>query len=183
MDKKSFLASLIIIALYLAYSLNRFEFKTKEYKAESFINIDKKSLLIEKKPPVISKVFDEYSFWGVRKEEAKSVKKEKKETKKKVKKVKDIIELKSKDGIYNLCIKDKCYEILGIGKGFVVLFRKEKDNYLYFKKRKGDLIDKRVKVVKITSNKVKFLDLKSKKEIEADFFRVEMDKYKPKEKK
>ncbi len=183
MDKKSFLISLIVISLYLAYSLNRFEFKTREYKAESFININKNDLLIEKKPPVISKVFNEYSFWQVKKEEVKSVKKEKKKAKKQIKKVKDIAQLKNKNGIYNICIKDKCYEILGIGKNFVVLFRKERDNYLYFKKKRGDLIDNRVKVVKISPNKVKFFDLKSKKEVKADFFKVEINKYKPKEKK
>ncbi len=181
MDRKSFLLVLLIVSLYLFYSINRFKYEKREYKAESFIDMDKKELLIEKKPPILSKVFEKYSFWGIRKEEVK--KKKEKKVKKEVKIKKNLVEIKNKDGIYNICIGKRCYEILGVAKNFVVLFRRDKDKYLYFKKREGDLIEKRIKVLKVSPKEVEFMDLKSKKDLKVRYFQVKIDKYKPKEKK
>ncbi len=182
MDRKSFLVVLVIVVLYALYSFSKFKIPEFKYSASSLIDIDKKALIIEKKPPVLSENLADYEVWGVKKEEIK--KNENNETNatiSKPKKVPDVVKIEKKEGLYTICIKKECYEVLGIGDGYVVIYDpKEKK---YFKLRKNNSLKGRVKVINISSNEVEFFDLKKKKELKIEYFKVDMSKYTPKEKK
>ncbi len=183
MDKKSFLAVLFVAVLYALYSFSKFKTESFEYNAGNLIDIDKKALKIEKKPPILSKNLSDYEVWGVKKEEKKKkvVKKAKKIKKAKPKKLPDVVKIQRKNSLYNVCIKKRCYELLGIAGGYVVFY--DAKNKKYLKLKRGEMIENRVEISKITPDEVKIFDNKDKKEFAIEYFKVDIKKYSPKEKK
>ena len=182
MDKRSFIVVTVIIALYALFSFSKFKNETKEYKAGNFINIDKKALMIEKKPPVLSQSLSSYKVWGVKKEEIKkTTPKPKTQNPKPIEE--NIVKVNLKSGVYNICIAKECYELLGIAKSYIVLYQDKNTTYNYLKLRKNDMIQKRVKIVKIKSNEIKLFDTKDKKEFIIKYFKTDAEKYRPKVKK
>ena len=183
MDRKSFLIVLIIVILYALYSLSKFKIPEFKYSAGSLIDIDKKALIIEKKPPVLSKNLADYEVWGVTKEIKKEDKKkdENKTKEIKPKQIPDIVKIEKKGGLYNICIKKECYEVLGIGDGYVVVY--DPKNKKYFKLRKNSVLKGRVKVLRIDSNEILLFDEKKKEKLKIEYFKVDINKYAPKEKK
>ena len=183
MDKRSFIVVTVIIALYALFSFSKFKNETKEYKAGNFINIDKKALMIEKKPPVLSQSLSSYKVWGVKKEEIKKPTPKPKIQNPKPKKPKNLVKVDLKSGVYNICIAKECYELLGIAKGYIVLYKNKNNTFNYLKLRKNDMIQERVKIVKIKSNEIKLFDTKDKKEFIIKYFKTDAEKYRPKVKK
>ena len=182
MDKKSFLAVLFVVVLYALYSFSKFKTESFEYNAGNLIDIDKKALKIEKKPPILSKNLSDYEVWGVRKEEKKKEDNKTEENNTtKPKLIPDIVKIDKKGSLYNVCIKKRCYELLGIAGGYVVFYDAKSKKYL--KLKRGEMIENRVEISKITPDEVKMFDNKDKKEFAIEYFKVDIKKYSPKEKK